>query len=243
MRYIEATTRYETSHRDMHCESGALLRSARWGTSLPNVTVNSMKYCMNCGCANDLNEVGCTDCGHNGFNSDPTAQRGLVTNKTENVSDSDSRIDAALIGFVVICHGLALAKFGLSAYLVDLNLPIYSLVGGVISGSIAGQRGHSFLKWWAFGAGFLVIAVPMALSLKSEVPPTPKSPGEKVKDWAICLFCGILALCGIDMLWMSLSGQEFGFGLPPALLSFAAGTTLSAYLKKTKKIFAGCDSK
>ena len=46
------------------------------------------------------------------------------------------------------------------------------LVGAVIIGllpaAIARAKGHSFLKWWFFGALLFIVALPVSLFLKSD---------------------------------------------------------------------------
>jgi hypothetical protein len=43
---------------------------------------------------------------------------------------------------------------------------------GVITGAIAKNKGHSFGKWWFYGAALFIVALPMAIMLKP-LPGTP----------------------------------------------------------------------
>jgi len=52
---------------------------------------------------------------------------------------------------------------------------------GLIPGSIASKKGHSFGLWWFFGFMLFIAALPMAIILKPVEAETTTTPGEKTK--------------------------------------------------------------
>jgi hypothetical protein len=73
---------------------------------------------------------------------------------------------------------------------------------GVVTGAIAHNKGHSFAKWWFYGAALFIVALPMAIMLKpvgqvtgaaSMVAGLRKCPkcSESIQpDAKVCRFCG-----------------------------------------------------
>lgn len=74
---------------------------------------------------------------------------------------------------------------------------------GMITGAIAHNKGHSFAKWWFYGAALFIVALPMAIMLKpvgqavagtaSTVLGLRKCPkcAESIQpDAQVCRFCG-----------------------------------------------------
>jgi hypothetical protein len=150
----------------------------------------------------------------------------------------DFQISMILVLVVVVSHLIILAMYGLHTYVVDFNLPVYSLIAGVIPASIAARKGHSFLKWWAFGAALLIIAIPMALIWeRKDQPDTIRA--STVKQKAINGF--IYFWGGISGLFLGevpqfVTGEDRGLGPFPALLCFISGIVLCWYARKTGQI-------
>ena len=47
-----------------------------------------------------------------------------------------------------------------------MEVLIVACLLGLITGAIANKKGHSFVKWWVYGALLFIVALPFALLLK-----------------------------------------------------------------------------
>ena len=75
---------------------------------------------------------------------------------------------------------------------------------GIITGAIAHNKGHSFAKWWFYGAALFIVALPMAIMLKPVglaadcganaavlgLRKCPKCAESIQPDAQVCRFCG-----------------------------------------------------
>lgn len=77
------------------------------------------------------------------------------------------------------------------SYSFDLEVLSIALVIGVIPGLIAQKKGESFIKWWIFGAGMFVIALPMVIILKPKVE-AHKSDEKRSDEYKKCPYCAEL---------------------------------------------------
>ena len=88
----------------------------------------------------------------------------------------------------------------MASYLIALL--ISSIIIGLIPAAIAEKKGENFVVWWLFGAGFFIIALPVAIVMKPNSKAVERSAlsygmkkcnqcAELVKAEAkICRFCG-----------------------------------------------------
>ncbi|PFG10696.1 Ltp family lipoprotein [Marinobacter sp. LV10MA510-1] len=81
-----------------------------------------------------------------------------------------------------------------------MEVLVFAVLLGLIPAAIASKKGRSFSTWWFFGALLFIVALPMALMMKSEDEAatsgskrrTKASPDNHVPGWLVLVvFCGI----------------------------------------------------
>lgn len=51
-----------------------------------------------------------------------------------------------------------------------MEILIIAVIIGLIPAAIANSKGHSFFAWWFFGAALWIVALPMAIFMKRNLP-------------------------------------------------------------------------
>ena len=73
-----------------------------------------------------------------------------------------------------------------------MEILIAALLIGLLPAAIAKSKGYSFMGWWLFGAALFIVALPVAICMKSSHKGEKQCPvcAEWVKSEAlVCRFC------------------------------------------------------